>query len=104
MASPPGSSGTTILLTRASKQEQLKYIGNQTGGRVFLSLGIDDFWKDYHEMVEKHIIFVREPKEQSYGAVAVFKGLYGNLQDLVQFKENHPVSQWVKEQKQSSLC
>ncbi|NLB21496.1 MAG: VOC family protein [Clostridium sp.] len=88
---PPGSSGTTILLARASKPEQLNFIGNQTGGRVFLFLKTDDFWRDYHEMVGKDIVFVREPEKQSYGTVAVFKDLYGNLWDLVQFEENYSV-------------
>ena len=96
LVSPPGSSGTTILLARASKSEQLSFIGNQVGGRVFLFLGTDDFWRDYNEMIVKGIEFVREPKEQSYGTVAVFKDLYGNLWDLVQFKENHPMAQRVK--------
>jgi catechol 2,3-dioxygenase-like lactoylglutathione lyase family enzyme len=96
VVSPPGSAGTTILLARASKPEQLKFIGNQSGGRVFLFLGTDDFWRDYNEMIEKDIEFVREPKEQPYGIVAVFKDLYGNLWDLVQFKDNHPIAQRVK--------
>jgi len=96
VVSPPGSSGTTILLARASKPEQVPFIGDQAGGRVFLFLGTDDFWRDYHEMLEKGIEFVREPKEQSYGIVAVFKDLYGNLWDLVQFHKNHPMFQRVK--------
>lgn len=96
VVSPPGSSGTTILLARASNPEQISFIGNQTGGRVFLFLGTDDFWRDYNDMAAKGIEFVREPKEQSYGIVAVFKDLYGNLWDLVQFKEGHPMFQRVK--------
>ena len=96
VVSPPGSAGTTILLARASKPEQIKFIGNQAGGRVFLFLGTDDFWRDYNKMMAKDIEFVREPKEQSYGTVAVFKDLYGNLWDLVQFKESHPITQRVK--------
>ncbi|MFJ5563566.1 VOC family protein [Lysinibacillus xylanilyticus] len=96
VVSPPGSSGTTILLARASKPEQTSFIGNQAGGRVFLFLGTDDFWRDYNEMIEKGIEFVREPKEQSYGIVAVFKDLYGNLWDLIQFEEGHPMFQRVK--------
>ena len=96
VVSPPSSSGTTILLARASKPEQLSFIGNQAGGRVFLFLGIDDFWRDYKEMIEKGIEFVREPKEEAYGTVAVFKDLYGNLWDLVQFSENHPIAKRVK--------
>ncbi|SFN98262.1 VOC family protein [Proteiniclasticum ruminis] len=94
--SPPGSSGTTILLARASKPEQESFVGNQAGGRVFLFLGTDDFWRDYNEMIAKEIEFVREPKEQSYGTVAVFKDLYGNLWDLVQFIESHPMFQRIK--------
>lgn len=96
VVSPPSSSGTTILLARASKPEQLSFIGDQTGGRIFLFLGTDDFWRDYNEMITKGIEFVREPKEQPYGTVAVFKDLYGNLWDLVQFKENHPIYQRIK--------
>ena len=79
VVAPPGSSGTTILLARASTPEQEAFIGNQTGGRVFLFLNSDDFWRDYREMVARGIEFVREPKEEPYGTVAVFKDLYGNL-------------------------
>lgn len=82
-----------MVLIRASKPEQLEFIGNQAGGRVSLFLGTDNFWRDYNEMMENGVEFVREPKEQSYGTVAVFKDLYGNLWDLVQFKEDHPISQ-----------
>jgi catechol 2,3-dioxygenase-like lactoylglutathione lyase family enzyme len=91
VVSPPGSTGTTLLLARASKSEQEPFIGNQAGGRVFLFLNTDDFWRDYNEMVEKGIKFVREPKEQSYGIVAVFEDLYGNLWDLLQLNESHPL-------------
>lgn len=94
--SPPGSVGTTILLARASKPEQELFIGNQTGGRVFLFLNTDDFWRDYNEMVLRGIEFVREPKEQSYGIVAVFKDLYGNLWDLLEMNEDHPISKLTK--------
>lgn len=96
VVSPPGSNGTAILLARASKEEQMYFIGNQTGGRVFLFLGTDDFWRDYNDMVAKGIEFVREPQEQDYGTVAVFKDLYGNLWDLLQFRENHPMFKRVK--------
>ena len=89
--SPPGSSGTTLLLARASKPEQEPFIGNQTGGRVFLFLNTDDFWRDYNEMVSKGIKFVREPKQADYGMVAVFEDLYGNLWDLLQIDANHPL-------------
>ena len=85
--SPPGSSGSTLLLARPSKPGQEKYIGNQTGGRVFLFLQTDDFWRDYNEMVSIGIKFVREPKVASYGTVAVFEDLYGNLWDLLEYKK-----------------
>ncbi len=96
VVSPPNSAGTTILLARASKPEQEPFIGNQAGGRVFLFLGTDDFWRDYNEMKAIGIDFVREPKEQPYGTVAVFRDLYGNLWDLVQFQDGHPMAQRVK--------
>lgn len=88
---PPGSDGASLLLARASKSEQEPFIGNQTGGRVFLFLNTDDFWRDYHNMVSVGITFVRKPKTESYGTVAVFEDLYGNLWDLVGFEtENSP--------------
>ncbi|HDX9611947.1 TPA: VOC family protein [Bacillus toyonensis] len=96
VVSPPGSVGTTILLARASKPEQDSFIGNQSGGRVFLFLNTDDFWRDYNEMISRGIEFVREPKEQEYGMVAVFKDLYGNLWDLLQLKDDHPIAQRIR--------
>lgn len=84
LVAPPGSSGTMLLLARASKPEQEAFIGNQTGGRVFLFLETDDFWRDYNEMVSLGITFVREPKVESYGTVAVFEDLYGNFWDLIE--------------------
>jgi catechol 2,3-dioxygenase-like lactoylglutathione lyase family enzyme len=89
---PPGSTGTTLLLARASKPEQLPFIGNQTGGRVFLFLNTDDFWRDYNEMLSLGIKFVRPPKTEAYGLVAVFEDLYGNLWDLLQLNADHPIS------------
>lgn len=86
LIAPPGSSGATLLLARASKPEQEAFIGNQTGGRVFLFLQTDDFWRDYNEMVSHGITFVREPKVEPYGIVAVFEDLYGNLWDLVEWE------------------
>lgn len=83
LVAPPGSTGTQILLARASKPEQKPYIGNQSGGRVFLFLRTDDFWRDYQDMLTKGIKFVRPPKSAPYGTVAVFEDLYGNLWDLV---------------------
>jgi len=90
--SPPGSSGTTLLLARASKSEQVSFIGNQSGGRVFLFLNTDDFWRDYNEMISMGIKFVREPKKESYGMVAVFEDLYGNKWDLLELNNVHPIS------------
>ena len=92
VVAPPGSQGTTLLLARASKAEQEAFIGNQAGGRVFLFLNSDDFWRDYHEMISLGIEFVRPPKQAEYGMVAVFKDLYGNLWDLLQLNENHPLA------------
>ena len=96
VVTPPGSSGATLLLAKASKPEQEAFIGNQSGGRVFLFLATDDFWRDYNDMISKNIEFVREPKEQEYGIVAVFKDLYGNLWDLIQFSEGHPMTKSLK--------
>ena len=93
VVAPPNAVGTTLLLAKASKPEQHPYIGNQSGGRVFLFLATDDFWRDYHEMVAKGIEFVRPPKEADYGTVAVFKDLYGNLWDLLQLNADHPLSE-----------
>lgn len=95
VVSPPGSAGTTLLLARASKSEQEAFIGNQTGGRVFLFLNTDDFWRDYQEMVKKGIKFVREPKQADYGMVAVFEDLYGNLWDLLQLLDDHPIARRI---------
>ncbi len=96
VVAPPGSNGTTILLARASKPSQENFIGNQCGGRVFLFLGTDDFWRDYNEMKSLGIEFTREPKTADYGIVAVFKDMYGNLWDLVQFNEEHPMHNRIK--------
>lgn len=87
---PPNSSGTSLLLAKASKPEQQPFIGNQAGGRVFLFLATDNFQRDYDAMVHKNIHFIREPKTMDYGTVAVFEDLYGNLWDLVQFADGHP--------------
>jgi catechol 2,3-dioxygenase-like lactoylglutathione lyase family enzyme len=85
VVAPPNSDGTSLLLARASKPEQEPFIGNQAGGRVFLFLSTDDFWRDYNEMLALDIKFVREPKTTDYGIVAVFEDLYGNRWDLIQF-------------------
>lgn len=84
VVAPGGSVGARLLLARAVGDEQSSYIGNQTGGRVFLFLHTDDFWRDYHAYRAKGVVFVREPKREAYGTVAVFKDLYGNLWDLLQ--------------------
>jgi catechol 2,3-dioxygenase-like lactoylglutathione lyase family enzyme len=84
---PPGSDGVTLLLAQASKPQLEPFIGNQTGGRVFLFLNTDNFWSDYKNMKAKGITFVREPKEEEYGTVAVFEDLYGNLWDLLELKK-----------------
>ena len=84
LVAPPGSDGTSILLARPSSEAQRAFIGNQTGGRVTFFLGTDDFWRDYRRMQAEGIEFVREPLQASYGTVAVFKDLYGNLWDLVE--------------------
>lgn len=81
---PPGSTESRLLIARAVGDEQTSRIGNQTGGRVFLFLYTDDFWRDFHSYKAKGVVFVREPKEESYGTVAVFRDLYGNLWDLVE--------------------
>lgn len=95
VVAPPGSQGATILLAKASKPEQIPFIGNQTGGRVFLFLKTDNFWRDYRRMKKIGIKFVRDPKEEDYGVVVVFEDLYGNLWDLVQFhKGHHMYNRW----------
>ena len=90
VVSPPGSVGTTLLLAKAATAEQKAFVGNQSGGRVFLFLNTDDFWRDYEEMAAKGIKFVREPKTESYGTVAVFEDLYGNRWDLLQLNTDRP--------------
>ena len=82
VVAPPGSSEAVLTLGKAKNPTQEKAIGNQTGGRVFLTLTTDDFWRDYNEMKSLGIEFVRDPKETSYGIIAVWKDLYGNLWDL----------------------
>ena len=92
VVAPRGSTGATLLLARASKDEQLPFIGNQCGGRVFLFLSTDDFWRDHRDLVAKGVPFVREPKQADYGLVAVFQDLYGNLWDLVLFEPGLPMA------------
>jgi catechol 2,3-dioxygenase-like lactoylglutathione lyase family enzyme len=85
VVAPAASSGTTLLLARASTPEQAKFIGNQAGGRVFLFLSTDDFWRDYNRMTTAGVRFVRPPNVAAYGTVAVFEDLYGNRWDLIEY-------------------
>lgn len=86
VVAPPGTGGVRLLLARAVGEAQLARVGDQTGGRVFLFLYTDDFWRDFNAYTARGVVFVREPKEEPYGTVAVFRDLYGNLWDLVQPK------------------
>ena len=86
LVAPPGSSGTSLLLARASTPEETSRIGNQTGGRVFLFLHTDDFWRDHRAMNTHGVKFLETPREEPYGTVAVFEDLYGNKWDLLQLK------------------
>jgi catechol 2,3-dioxygenase-like lactoylglutathione lyase family enzyme len=86
LVAPPGSRDTKLLLARASTPEETSRIGNQTGGRVFLFLHTDDFWKDYRVMIARGVRFREAPREEAYGTVAVFEDLYGNKWDLLQLK------------------
>ncbi len=85
LIAPKGSNGCQILLAKGVGEEQKSRIGNQTGGRVFLFLETDDFWRDYNNFIAKDVKFVREPKVEEYGTVAVFADLYGNLWDLIEW-------------------
>ena len=86
LVAPPGAGddAATLLLARATTPEQAAFIGNQAGGRVFLFLKTDDFWRDYEAYRARGVRFVREPVTHAYGTVSVFEDLYGNLWDLVQ--------------------
>lgn len=88
LVKPPGPGECCLLLAKGVGDEQRSRIGNQTGGRVFLFLKTDDFARDYQKFKNNGVEFVREPKTEDYGTVAVFKDLYGNLWDLIQFTEN----------------
>ena len=85
---PPHSQGTCLLLARAATPEQSRHVGNQTGGRVFLFLHTDGFWRDYEAMRRRGVKFAEAPREEAYGTVAVFEDLYGNRWDLLQLKSN----------------
>lgn len=84
IVAPAGSNGCRLLLAKAGNETQAAYVGNQTGGRVFLFLHTDDIWRDYRNYSAQQVVFVREPTVEEYGTVAVFKDLYGNLWDLIE--------------------
>ncbi len=88
LVAPPGNppGGATILLARAANEEQAKFIGNQSGGRVFLFLQTDDFARDYQRLLDRGVRIEREPMEADYGTLAVFLDLYGNKWDLIEFR------------------
>lgn len=87
LVSPPNSNGTNLLLAQASNEEQQKSVGNQAGGRVFLFLQTNDFWRDYEQMKQKGVVFNEEPRVEEYGVVVVFQDLYGNKWDLLQLNQ-----------------
>ena len=84
LVQPPGASGCCLLLAKAANEQQRSAVGNQSGGRVFLFLDTDDFYRDHQRMLANNVTFVRDPIVESYGIVAVFEDLYGNLWDLIQ--------------------
>ena len=89
MVAPNGAKECCLLLAKAANEQQAASIGNQAGGRVFLFLFTDDFWRDYHKMLKRDIKFVRPPEQMEYGMVAVFEDLYGNLWDLLEPNEKN---------------
>ena len=93
LIAPVGGSGSAVLLAKANSPIQQGAIGNQAGGRVFLFLSTDDFWRDYQKYLDRGVVFVREPAEYEYGTVAVFRDLYGNLWDLLEHRDGHRFSQ-----------
>lgn len=92
---PKGSFGCTLLLARASNADQEHFIGNQCGGRVFLFLNTDNFWRDYERYISAGVRFIREPQKQDYGIVAVFEDLYGNRWDLIELNEGHHIRERI---------
>lgn len=86
VVAPQGATECAVLLAKAANDEQRSRVGNQTGGRVFMFLYTDDFWRDYNNMIERGVHFVRKPSEEDYGTVAVFEDLYGNLWDFIEPK------------------
>lgn len=96
VVAPRGSNGCTLLLAKASNENQTPFIGNQCGGRVFLFLNTDDFWRDYQGLLAKGVHFIRDPKVELYGTVAVFEDLYGNRWDLLQLEQGHKINERLK--------
>lgn len=95
VVAPHGTHGSSLLLARAATPEQSRFIGNQAGGRVFLFLQTDDFWRDYNRLVASGVEFIRAPSEESYGTVAVFQDIYGNRWDLLQYNgSSSPQADW----------
>lgn len=88
LVAPPGLNGTCLLLAKATSPSQADSIGNQTGGRVFLFLHTDNFWRDHQDMKSKGVHFLEEPRTETYGTVAVFEDLYGNKWDLLESKSS----------------
>lgn len=88
LIAPKGGDSCNLLLAKAANTEQESRIGNQTGGRVFLFLHTDDFWRDYRQMAENGIDFIEQPRQEEYGTVVVFKDLYGNLWDFIEPKQS----------------
>lgn len=86
LVAPPGSSETALLLAKAATPEQKAQVGHQAGGRVFLFLHTDDFWRDYREMKSRGVQFLEQPREEAYGTVAVFEDLCGNRWDLLELR------------------
>ena len=89
MVAPNGAKECCLLLAKAANDQQSPFVGNQTGGRVFLFLFTDDFWRDYEKLKSRDINFIRPPQDFEYGTVAVFEDLYGNLWDLIEPNENN---------------
>jgi predicted enzyme related to lactoylglutathione lyase len=89
MVAPKGAKECCLLLAKASDERQKVFVGNQTGGRVFLFLFTDDFWRDYEKLKSREVKFVRPPQDFEYGTVAVFEDLYGNMWDLIEPNENN---------------
>ncbi|WP_133271874.1 VOC family protein [Hymenobacter radiodurans] len=84
VVAPPQSSSARLLLAQAATEEQVRQVGNQAGGRVFLFLHTDDFARDYTLYRERGVQFLEEPRHESYGSVAVFEDCYGNKWDLLE--------------------